>query len=428
MFSSFRIVAAFVRIPHLALSLFLFPLLVSLIFVFLQLVATGIVLKQVNSTSEGLAAVVERKGDKNAVRWILYGSGERRAGPEICRWIMQDGEERPPSPACNPDRLDIAVHAEDVETYDVGSYQTLFGGHVDRIHVCRTCRPDVVIEPHTDEATRSQAYSVFGLMLLFLPYTNSDIEQNRVVVRRSIEDVKNRLGDVSLSIPEIDEAIGVSALKGTLPIVFNVSFLVLIALWLALRAHRRVLDYFSHNDVLLPLAAACGRQRFYSSIWLLTLLRVGCFVSTAVPLVYFGLKDVMDEESLLSLRISVGSALMWIVGLVSTTALATVVGSISELKHRHTLISFLYKFLPLVAAVLGAALWGFSFLIPSEAMGTLRLVVSAIPIVGIVPVLIAPAISLPAFCLVVHTVLATFAVVFIMRRNARWFAAHLEEV
>jgi hypothetical protein len=265
-------------------------------------------------------------------------------------------------------------------------------------------------------------------MLLFLPYTNSEIEQNRVVVRRSIEEVKNRLGEIFLSIPEIDDTIGITALKGTLPIVFNVSLLVVISLWLALRAHRRVLDYFSRNDVLLPLAAACGKQRFYSAIWLLTGLRVGCFLITSVPLVFFGLNDVVDEESLRAVRVSPGSGVMWVVALIATMALATVVGSISELKHRHSFVSFLYKLVPFAAAVLGAALWGFSFVMPSEAMGTVRLIVSAIPIVGIAPVLIAPATSLPVMSLALHALLATSAFVFILRRNARWFAAHLEEV
>jgi hypothetical protein len=428
MLSSFRIVAALIRIRHLALSLFFFPLVVSLALVFLQLVVTGVILKQVNTTSDGIAAAIERKGDKNTIRWLLYGSGDRRAGPQVCRWISEGEDERPPSAECNPDRLDLAVRVQDAATYDVSSYVTLFRGHVDRVHVCQSCQPDVVIEPRGDGKTISLARSIFGLMLLFLPYTNSEIEQSRVVVRQSIEEVQTRLGEVSLSIPEIDDTIGITALKGTLPLVFNVSFLVVIALWLALRAHRRVLDYFSRNDVLLPLAAACGRQRFYSAIWLLTALRVGCFLITSVPIVYFGLKDVIDEEALRAVKVSPESAVMWVVALITTMALATVIGSISELKHRHSFVSFLYKVVPFAAAVLGAALWGLSFILPSAAMGTARLVVSALPIVGIAPVLVAPATSLPLASLAVHALLATVAFFFILRRNARWFAAHLEEV
>lgn len=426
--SYFRIAAALVRIPHLALSLFFFPLVMSLGLVFLQLIVTGIILKQVNTTSEGLAAVVERKGDRNAIRWVLYGSGDRRAEPMVCRWVSDRGRESPPSADCNPDRLDLAVRVQDAATSDVSSYVDLFRGHVDRVHVCQSCQPDVVIEPRQGGKTISQARSIFGLMLLFLPYTNSEIEQSRVVVRRSIEEVKTRLGEVSLTIPEIDDTIGITALKGTLPIVFNVSFLVVIALWLALRAHRRVLDYFSRNDVLLPLAAACGRQQFYSAIWLLTALRVGCFLITSVPIVYLGLRDVIDEDALRAVKVSPEAAVMWVVALIATMALATVIGSISELKHRHSFVSFLYKVVPFAAAVLGAALWGLSFVLPSEAMGMARLVVSALPIVGIAPVLVAPATSLPVASLAVHALLATVAFFFILRRNARWFAAHLEEV
>ena len=45
MFRSLRLAVAFVRIPHLALSLFLFPLIISVALVFAQLVATGLIVR-----------------------------------------------------------------------------------------------------------------------------------------------------------------------------------------------------------------------------------------------------------------------------------------------------------------------------------------------------------------------------------------------
>jgi hypothetical protein len=231
-----------------------------------------------------------------------------------------------------------------------------------------------------------------------------------------------------MHIPEISEAIGISSLKGTLPITTNIALLVVIALWLALKAHRKVLDYFSRNDVLLPLAAACGKQAFYSAIWILTLFRVGCFLGASIPLMYFGLDDIFSSNVGIDLSFSLAHGAAWLVALVSALGLATVIASIAELKHRHSLLSVSYRVLPLLGAFFGAMVWGASFIMPLHACGVFRLIVSALPIVGIAPILVAPVTGLPYAPMMIHAVLAIIGLTWLLKRNARWFAAHLEEV
>jgi hypothetical protein len=119
---------------------------------------------------------------------------------------------------------------------------------------------------------------------------------------------------------------------------------------------------------------------------------------------------------------------LWGIALVATMALATVIASISELKHRHAFVSILYRFVPLLAASLGALAWAFSLFSRAEGVGIFRLVVAAIPVLGMVPIMVAPITNLPVLPLLVHSALAGVTLVLILRRNARWFAAHLEEV
>lgn len=431
MLRSFRIALALLRIPHLALSLFVFPLIISLVLVIIQLLVTGAAVQLASSHTHTAAAMASSESTSHPVHWLLYGSGELRPPLKVCRWISKDGDtnhEVPPNSSCSPDRLDVALHVQNPATFDATTFVSLFNGHVDRLHVCTSCKPDVVITPLSNDKTSSRAYSVFGLSILFLPYTNKDVGEHRVAVRQSLEHVQDALGTISMHIPEIAEAIGISSLRGTVPITANVALLVVIALWLALRAHRKVLDYFSRNDVLLPLAAACGKQTFYSAIWILTLLRVSCFLGASIPIMYLGLTDIISSNVEVAFSFPPLRSTVWLIALVSTLAFATVIASIAELKHRHTLLSISYRFLPLIGAFAGALCWSASFIVPLHSLGVFRLILSAIPVLGITPILVAPITGLPCLPMTIHAVLASCALIWLLRRNARWFAAHLEEV
>lgn len=426
---SFRIAVALLGIPHLALSLFALPLVLSLGIVVTQLFLTSAAVQLANSGGGSLVASRVMEKDSHPVRWLLYGDGELRGPLTVCRWVNgPQGNEIPPPHGCAPDRLDVALNVEDPATFDATRFQRLFEGHVDRLHICKTCQPDVVITVAGDGTVRSQAHSVFGLSILFLPYSNQDVVDQRSAVKEAYDEIKRSLGSISLRIPEISDAIGISTLKGTLPITTNIAILVVIALWLALKAHRKVLDYFSHNDVLLPLSAACGKQNFYTAIWILTLFRVACFLGASIPLMYFGLSDILTGDLKVDLAWSLARRAIWIVALVSALGLATVVASIAELKHRHSLVSISYRFLPLLGAFIGALAWSASFIAPLHVCGIFRLIVSALPIVGIAPILVAPITGLPYVPMVIHSVLATIGLTWLLKRNARWFAAHLEEV
>lgn len=426
---SFRIAAALLRIPHLALSLFAVPLILSLGIVVIQLFATGAAVQVMSSTTGAATASKVFKKDTNPVRWMLYGSGELRGPLKVCRWeVGTDGVESPPNQDCAPDRLDVALHVDSPISFDASRFQKLFAGHIDRLHICTSCEPDVVIVPAADGTTTSRAQSLFGLSILFLPYFNKEVVDQRMAVKEAYNDIQRSLGAISLHIPEISDAIGISSLKGTLSITINIALLVVIALWLALKAHRKVLDYFSHNDVLLPLAAACGKQTFYSAIWFLTLFRVGCFLGASIPLMYFGLDDIFSDSMNVDVSLSWARGVAWLVALISALGLATVIASIAELKHRHSLLSISYRFLPLLGAFVGAMAWGASFIMPLHACGVFRLIVSSVPIVGIAPILVAPVTGLPYLPMMTHAVLATIGLTWLLKRNARWFAAHLEEV
>lgn len=425
--ASLHLAFCLMRIPHLALSLFAFPLVISVLIVWCQLVVTGLALKAFENQEARYSVQGEPPPDFSLMRYLLYGSGELRPAPLVCRWVQHaGGEEVPPDQACAPDRLDVALHVAEPAAFSADEYVELFSGQVDRVHLCKTCEPDIVIDLLKGQKPTSKASSMFGLGVLSLPFTKRD--QLLVQRLRLMTATLDALGDLRLMVPDVPNGIAISQLRSSLPFAINIAVLVLISLWLALRAHRKVLDYFSRNDVLLPLAAACGKGKFYAALWILTLARVACFLCASVPLVFFGLRDVGGTDIFNGLEIGFADALVWLVSLSSTFALATIIASISELKHRHNLVSLLYKFVPITLAGLGALVWFLTFILPGEFMATVRVGLAAIPIVGISPILLGPVIKLPQAVMMLHAALAIFLVWRALKGNARWFAAHLEEV
>lgn len=420
-----------IRIPHLAFSLFVFPLTIGIALVIVQLIATGIIVKASSMESTNVGTVEERSSRENSiVRRILYGSGDLRPEITVCRWITDAAtkEEIPPGPECAPDRLDVALRVSDPATFDVTHYKGIFSGQIDRLHVCQTCQPDVVITPKEGKDSISRAYSAFGLAVLSLPLSSQDIVQRRMAVGKKLSHVMKLLGGVYFEIPEIQGGINTTAIRKTLPITMNIALLVIITLWLALRAHRKVLDYFAQNDVLLPLVAACGRSRFYSAIWLLTAARVFCFLGSSIPVLYFGLKGVVDKKSIFTLDTSLSQLGVWLLAITTSLALATIMASISELKHRHHLLSIFYRYVPIAIALLGGTVWAATLLIDSGSMGMVRGMIAGLPVIGTAPLLLGPIINLPITVMLPHAIFAGALFIFMLRKNARWFAAHLEEI
>jgi len=425
-----KLAGSLIRIPHLAASLFVFPLFLSLVLVIGQLVITAVFLNAAKAKTTETALISSKTEDYSIARRILYGEGNRRPALKVCRWTtdLASGKEVPASADCQPDRLDVALRTAEPLHYKTADYEHLFEGMIDRLHVCTSCDPDIVINVDDKSNVESTASSVFGLMVLTLPYENTQIKEQKIKFIRNINDVTGLLGNMSFTVPELQSGIGLSELKTALPVTLNITFLVVIALWLALRAHRKVLDYFSQNNVLMPLVAACGKRRFYMAIWLLTAARVLCFLGASIPIVYFGLNEVSDVNAFASLTVSSSQFIMWLVALISSLALATILASVSELKHRQSVLSFAYKFVPIAFALLGAAVWAASFIFLGEQSSIVRMIITVLPIVGMAPMFVAPILNVPVYMMTIHAAASLVMITIALRQNARWFAAHLEEV
>lgn len=424
--AAFRLAWSLIRIRHLMFSLFFLPLLCSVLLVFGQLVVTGMFLNAATSDVEGTE--VPEKED-NAVRFLLYGSGEQRPPLKVCRWIpnpLDPSREIAPTRDCSADSLDVAINVDNPDAFVADRYVDIFEGQIDRLHICKRCSPNAVIRVASDGEISTRASSVYALAVLSL--TLAPKREVREEQRDHLKQIRENLGDILFFMPDSKDLVLMSPKNGAIAFTANIVPLVIIALWLAVRAHRKVLDYFSNNNVLLPLVAATGKRTFYSALWILTALRVGCFLAASLPILYFGLLDIKGDDAFESLH---GHTLLigvWLCAAVSAVALSTIVTSIADLKHRQEWYTFVYRYVPIVIALGGSFAWGASFIIPNHAMALVRNTILSIPVLGLGPLFVAP-ITLPATMFVaIHAMISVVCMYIIVRRNARWFGAHLEEI
>lgn len=435
-FRALKIAISFLMIPRLFLSLIFFPLLLSLLIVCGQLVMTGLFVQSIVRDTGTRTEVIKDRNQKSLIRKIVYGSFDPLPEIIICRWaIDEEGDEVPPSEECSPDRLDVALHVKDPQNFDVTEYERIFNGNFERVHICKSCQPDIVISLLSEKGPESMVLSTVGIGLVRLSVYHQHVQERYIKAAEELGRTIELFGDVHLNLPGFRAPIKITGLNESVVGLMNISMLIVIALWLAVRAHRNVLDYFVRNGALLPMVSSTGKQAFYASIWIITGARVLAFLGAAIPVVVLWFFSVGSKDGLL--HQFGGNALefsLWLIAICFSFGLATIIASIAELKHRHTVINFTYRYLPLLFCFLGAALWMLSFIfdgsgvVAESAPATFRAITAAIPIIGLAPVLVAPIFKPTLWVLVVHTLLSIIAILMITRYNSQWFAAHLEEI
>lgn len=427
-----RLAISFLMVPRLFASLILLPLILSLILVLIQLLITGTVIRASQSNSRTIEKTIERQESDSLVRKLLYGSGQLRPQIQICYWkqVVQDGQvfEVPSGSDCSPDRLDVALRSDKIELLEPQQYANLFNGHVDRLHVCQSCSPDTIIQI-TELGPETHIHSIQALMLLSLASVNTSVREKYLEAAKFHEDGKLLIGPRYLHADGLTEAVQWGNMTTYAALVCSICSLIIIALWLALKAHRKILDYFSRNGALLPMVAATGKRDFYASLWILTGFRVGAFLLASVPMTVFAFLDFVKKEKVEGLFLSdTASAITWLLAITSSMALATLIASIADLKHRQHIANILYRYVPLLVCLLGVSLWALSFLFEGNLIVHLRTLITTVPIIGTGPVLVAPIFKPQNWVLLLHAGLTSSLLLVLLRKNAQWFAAHLEEI
>jgi hypothetical protein len=271
-------------------------------------------------------------------------------------------------------------------------------------------------------------YSPWAYVLLRLSAVpDSSGEGYRARLQR-LNSVESLLGPRLFHAPGFIRPASMGDLAQSAVLLSNLAFLVIGSLWLGLRAHRRVLDYFTDSSVLLPLVAASGRSSFYASVWILTLLRVLAFLVASIPIVWFLLRQTLrNEVSELFYYSEPLMFIFWLTSIIISLSLAVLIGSIADLKHRHSVSSFIYRFVPFGLALIGGITWGLTFLSSDSTGFTTRTVMTLLPIVGTIPLLLAPIMPPSNYIVLINATLTLICLILISRFNTRWFVAHLDE-
>lgn len=420
------------RIPRLFAHLLLWPLLISLCLVYAQIIVTGAFLGAVRDGSgENTDDASPPEYQQQALRYVLYGSKEPLPEYKVCRWAATaSGKEVPPNKDCMPSRLDAAIKASDPANFNFASFQSNLNlnGSIERLHICRSCRPDLVFDA-SGPKVETHIYSIWGAALLALLEMHQDIIKTYSEASIAKKKVSGLIGEIFLHAKGFRGAVNTRQISVTAAILMNIAMLIILSLWLAIRAHRKILDYFSKSGALLPLAASMGKGSFYGAVWFLTFFRVAAFLLASVPLTIQALRSFLDQGDFDGFFKGDASAVsIWVLGILISFFLAAMLSSIAELKSRHGVLSLLYRYLPLLVCGLGSLLWAISFLQETSAAGTFRAVITGLPLVGMGPLLVSPIFPPPYEAIAANTLLTLLFALWIIRNNAKWFAAHLEEL
>jgi hypothetical protein len=428
--SPLHLTLSLIRIPRLFITLFLVPILFSFVIVGLQVGVSSVFIKSLDRTKTKTAiTTMSAKGKGSWIRKSLLG-GTINKNATLCYWRSEtpDGIPVPIDPNCKLERYDIVLDPNLLAKTPIIDYQKIFNGSFNQIHICAGCATDLVIWKEK-EKTRLDIRSFFALALLGGIDLNEEMREGYLQALQSKAQLEEATGERYLLLSGFQNAAPLKSVTLTFVIILNISGLIITALWLAIKAHRKVLDYFSHSGSLLPLVAACGARCFYTSLWMLTILRVIAFLGAAIPFGILSFSSLIGEDDgFFFFPNGPLTFTFWLLALVSCLALTTLVASIAELKQNHSLTSLRYKIVPMLACSLGGAIWGLTFIFETGWSQYIRTFITVLPVAGLAPVVMAPIFSPPLLALFIHVALTLSLLLFSVEKNSAWFAAHLDDI
>lgn len=409
--SPFFVALSFMRIPKLFIDIFLLPCLISFFIILIQLVITSLVIGSVSTKAD--TQIKNTQAVTNPLRKFLLGCEDCKL--EVCRY---EKSQIISGKNCEREFYDFTIYAPKPREFDLSPYLEQLNTHFKRVVICDDCEPSAIVL-ETSPVTEIHISSVWGLML----YANSvqDSFKKLKASRDKTEEIKGKFGSLYLHIR------GMGMIKGEklvqrLGVIANICSILVISVWLLVRAHRLILSYFARSGSLLPLVSFLGPP-FYSSIWILTLMRVLIFLSPSTLAAYVVLKAEYNIEFL-----PFADLIEWLLALFSGFLLAGLTSSISDLKSRGNFRYIIFRYLPFLTTLIGGALWGLSLLFPLSFMVSLRSILTATPLLGLAPLILSP--IFPVSKLVIAAACASNAlcVYLLARANRTWFNSHLEEI
>lgn len=411
-----------IRVPRLFVSLLLWPLIIGLSIAILQALSSSVYFGVVTETSQQAAERID--SDSAGDKWLrlqLFDSTANLGKLEVCVWADKH--------QCKIKAHDVVIRTNEPKKFKYHDYIKLFEGSTRTLHICENCSSEVVITIKPGD-NRSDIHSLPGLGILMLTDSTSSVQAGKhfVEARKTWEHLRDISGTVYLHPDGLDEPINMTQATKTMLLIMNTALITVIALWLSLKGHRKVLDYFSSNGALLPLVAACGKNTFYTALWIITILRVSLFLFASLPATIFVYSQAVPAETLKVFVRSAPDFILWLAALISSLCCLALVASIAELKQRHSWVSLLYRYVPLALCMIGSIAWFYAIFSSSPYTKEIQIVISSLPIIGISPILTSPLFNLNSTVVAAHSLLATCLVIILLRVNSRWFAAHLEEI
>ncbi len=422
---------SFIRVPKLFVSLLLWPMIIGVGIAVVQTVSSSAYFGLVNETPQDFRERVKTEPFEN--RWLRGKLFESTApiGPlSLCRWETSNGiESPPPGQGCRLEAYDVVLRPGGMSEEKIASYLKYFDGSTRRIHLCETCESKIIIE-QTPDGIVSDIHGFIALAVYNLSENSASakISSHYADARDDMEAIKDITGTVRLHPDGFPHPLNMSEATKTMLLIFNTSLITIIALWLSLKGHRKVLDYFARNGALLPLVAACGKKTFYASLWIITLIRVAFFLMAALPATVVMYVKTVPDETLAEFMGSPLEFLLYLCGIITSLSCLAIIASIAELKHRHTWLSFLYRYVPLSLAFIGTIVWFICIFTAGETSAIIQKVIACIPILGISPILVSPLFELHSDIIAIHASIASVLVLLMLKINSQWFAAHLEEI
>lgn len=162
------------------------------------------------------------------------------------------------------------------------------------------------------------------------------------------------------------------------------------------------------------------------ALWWITIMRVSAFLFTVLPATVLVYAKFVPKETIQQLVGNPWEFCLWVLTVAISLTAITLIASIAELRHRTSIISFLYKYIPFGIWIFGSVLWVVFIFV--EGTTAYQNLIASIPVFGLSAIILSPIVHANQNVVIAHALFSSVLAVATIKLNTRWFAAHLEEL
>lgn len=228
--------------------------------------------------------------------------------------------------------------------------------------------------------------------------------------------IPEQFGEVVIRAKGVIGGISTEAIQQKTVFFTVVTLLIVCSLWNLVKSYGALNNYLRKSGVLLPLTVALSVKRLKRVLWLTSWISTLILISSTVLTVYLLNSTILENIQVYDFLLRMGEVkcILWLIALTSGSLAVILLSSLGHSIYANKWYGEIFTHVMPVLTAISALVWILSYAIDIPYIVNLRTLISLVPIGGFVPIILAPAFNVEITVLVLHTLLSSLFIHYLL--------------